>query len=272
MQDVCQYAAQALEKPGKVVFLTGAGISAESGIPTFRGKEGFWTVGSKNYLPEELATNAAFRQMPDELWGWYLYRRTICRRAQPNAAHEALVAAEDTLNDRFLLITQNVDGLHTRAGNSLQRTYQIHGNIDFMRCTAQCEDSVLPIPQDMDGIDRDEILSPEHKQYLICPRCSSATRPHVLWFDEMYDEENFRFNSSLEAARNCALLVIIGTSGATNLPNQIAQNAAAFGAAMIDINPEENLFSRIAVKAGGRFVAESAGEAVPRLVGALSEI
>src|ERR1017187_4141744 len=97
---------------GPVVFLTGAGISAESGIPTFRGPEGFWRVGSRNYQPTEMATAVAFARMPAEVWRWYLFRRGVCRSAAPNAAHRALVRFEKRAGDRFLLIIQNVDGLH----------------------------------------------------------------------------------------------------------------------------------------------------------------
>src|SRR5580704_18792610 len=89
---------------GKVAFLTGAGISAESGIPTFRGPEGYWRVGSQNHHPQELARAEAFERMPDEIWAWYLYRRSVCRAAKPNAAHAALAACEDRLHDRFALV------------------------------------------------------------------------------------------------------------------------------------------------------------------------
>ncbi|HVV49677.1 MAG TPA: Sir2 family NAD-dependent protein deacetylase, partial [Polyangia bacterium] len=102
---------------GPIVFLTGAGISAESGIPTFRGAEGYWRVGSRNYQPTEMAAAAAFARMPEEVWRWYLYRRGVCRAAAPNDAHRALVALERRLGARFLLVTQNVDGLHLRAGS-----------------------------------------------------------------------------------------------------------------------------------------------------------
>ena len=109
---------------GSLVVLSGAGISAESGIPTFRGKEGYWTVGSTEYHPQEMATFAMFTREPEAIWGWYLYRRTVCHEAGPNAGHQAVVRMEQALGDRFLLITQNVDGLHLRAGNSLERTFQ----------------------------------------------------------------------------------------------------------------------------------------------------
>src|SRR3954466_12730475 len=91
---------------GNVVVLTGAGISAESGIPTFRGKEGYWTIGAREYQPQELATWEAFQQMPWDVWAWYLYRRGVCRAAEPNAAHAAIVTLDGALGERFALITQ----------------------------------------------------------------------------------------------------------------------------------------------------------------------
>jgi len=114
MDPVIAAAREAAGKHGKVIGLTGAGVSAESGIPTFRGKEGYWTVGSRDYHPQELATHEAFTEMPWEVWAWYLYRRGVCRAAAPNAAHEAFVRLDKALGDRFALITQNVDGLHRR--------------------------------------------------------------------------------------------------------------------------------------------------------------
>ncbi|MCA9320971.1 MAG: RNA polymerase subunit sigma, partial [Planctomycetes bacterium] len=100
------------ESEGRLVVLTGAGISAESGIPTFRGKDGFWTRGSEAYRPEDIATFAYFQREPDVVRDWYLERLESCRDARPNAAHEALVRLEAGLQDRFLLVTQNVDDLH----------------------------------------------------------------------------------------------------------------------------------------------------------------
>src|SRR6185503_4423173 len=116
MDDVIAACRAALARSGAVVALTGAGVSAESGIPTFRGKEGYWTIGAREYHPQELATHAAFEEMPWSVWAWYLYRRGVCMRAQPNAAHAALVRLATRLPDRFALVTQNVDGLHRRAG------------------------------------------------------------------------------------------------------------------------------------------------------------
>ena len=108
-----------LDTPGLVLWLTGAGISAESGIPTFRGREGYWQVGSRNYQPEEMATLAAFRQMPEEVWAWYLYRRGICRGAEPNVAHRALAAAER--HGRSIAAEKHREALHESGGGLADR-------------------------------------------------------------------------------------------------------------------------------------------------------
>jgi len=247
-----------------VIVLTGAGISAESGIPTFRGKEGYWTVGSRVYQPQELATHAAFEQLPWEVWRWYLWRRTVCRAASPNPAHLALVDLERRLGDRFLLITQNVDGLHLRAGSSAGRTYQIHGNIDFMRCAGACS-GVWPIPDAVGAQARDTDIIAATRELLRCPRCAGPARPHVLWFDETYDEEHYRFHSSLQAAGRASLLIIVGTTASTNLPVQVAHRAARAGARIIDINVDDNPFGDLAQASGGEVVRGPAGVELPRI-------
>jgi NAD-dependent deacetylase len=262
--------AAALEDGGRVVVLTGAGVSAESGIPTFRGKDGFWTVGSKVYHPQEMATQAAFRAMPDDVWHWYLCRLGGARSAEPNAAHRALVELERALGDRFLLVTQNVDGLHLRAGSTPERTYQIHGNVDFMRCSAEHGAELVPMPYDVLPVAEDAPLPEPVRGRLVCPRCGARTRPHVLWFDEYYDEELFRFQSSLRAAATCALLVTIGTSGVTNLPDQMIMAARRAGALLIDVNPEEGPFAQVAQSAGGLWLAGAATERVPPLAEAIA--
>ena len=253
--------------PRKIVWLTGAGISAESGIPTFRGDEGYWRVGSKNYHPTELATRVAFEQMPDEIWAWYLYRRSVCLLAEPNAAHRALAKLEGEFEDSFRLITQNVDGLHLRAGNSRKRTYQIHGEIDRMRCAESCNSELFSIPREIEtSWSKGRKLSQSERALLRCPDCGARSRPHVLWFDECYDELFFRFDSSLRAAQNAELLVIVGTSGSTNLPNQVARLAAAAGAAIIVANPEATIFSAMAEELErGIVLSGKAGQWVPQL-------
>lgn len=259
-------------RAGRIVFLTGAGISAESGIPTFRGKEGYWTVGSVNYHPEELATRQAFSQMPDDVWCWYLYRRTVCNHAQPSSGHQLLVQLEAALKDRFLLVTQNVDGLHLRSGNSRERTFTVHGDINYMRCWRECRADVYEIPKEIGPFHRDDKLQTHHHKLLCCPKCGGKSRPHVLWFDECYDETRFRFESSLEAARRCGVLVSIGSSGSTNLPTQMVRSAASQGAAVIDINPERGPYASVAESSGGLWIQGTAGEGLAALSEALGMV
>ena len=265
-----QAVAAALADGGTLGVVTGAGVSAESGIPTFRGAEGYWTVGSRVYHPQELATQAAFRRMPEEVWRWYLYRLGVCRAAAPNAGHVALVELERALGDRFLLVTQNVDGLHARAGSSRNRTYQIHGNIHFMRCAGAHGDEIVAMPDEVPGLGPEDPLPEPTRGLLRCARCDGWARPHVLWFDEYYDEEVYRFESSLAAAAAAAVLVTAGTSGNTNLPNQMVAVARRAGALLIDINPEENPFGRVAQGADGICLRGSACEELPRLGAAIA--
>ncbi|MGE4559716.1 MAG: NAD-dependent deacetylase [Desulfobulbus sp.] len=251
---------------GNITVLTGAGISAESGIPTFRGPEGYWTVGSKVYQPQEMATFHMFCQMPDEVWRWYLYRMGVCGAAEPNPGHRALVAMENHFGDRFTLITQNVDGLHLRAGNSLARTYQIHGNVFYMRCSLGCSEEVYPIPESVRPKAKEEKLTDADRQGLRCPLCGALTRPHVLLFDESYNEHHYHFYSSLSTARQTALLLIVGTAGATNLPNQVAREVYGHDGVIVDINIEQNPFSQLAQNTQhGFFIRESSATALPLL-------
>ena len=228
-------------RDGPVVVLTGAGISAESGIPTFRGPEGYWTVGSTVYRPEELATMESFQRLPREVWRWYLYRWSVCRQATPNAGHAALARLESGLGRRFTLITQNVDGLHLRAGNTPARTFEIHGNLDYLRAANGSPPGRWPIPE-LPTFEQDTPLTDDIWVRLVTPDGQRA-RPHVLWFDEWYDEFHFRAESAIAVARGCDLLLIVGTSGATSLPLQCAAAAIGAGSAVIDINPEANPFA-----------------------------
>jgi NAD-dependent deacetylase len=262
--------SSALAAEGPIVFLTGAGISAESGIPTFRGAEGYWQVGSRNYHPQQLATNASFREMPAEIWAWYLYRRGVCRAASPNDAHRALVRCEAALADRFLLVTQNVDGLHRLAGNSAPRTYEVHGNTDYLRCQDE-HPAIRPIPPAIPvNWPKERKLQAGELELLRCRSHDRLTRPHVLWFDESYDEPLFRFESSLAAASSAAMLVVVGTSGATTLPALMVQVAARRGIPLVCINQDESPFTEQARDSPrGLVLLTSATQAVPRLVDAL---
>ena len=259
-----------LDKGERLTVMSGAGISAESGIPAFRGPEGYWTVGSRVYHPQEMATRAMFDRSPEVVWQWYLYRMGVCRRAAPNSGHRALVELEALAGERFTLITQNVDGLHLRAGSYPERTYQIHGNVFFMRCAGGCSARVYPLPPQVPAKEPGEPLLADEAACLRCPDCGAWARPHVLWFDETYNEVHFRFRSSLDTAAATGVLIIVGTSGATNLPNHVAWAVKSRGGLIIDINIEPNPFTRLALSAnGGFFIQAPAAEALPALVDAV---
>ncbi|MCB0278503.1 MAG: RNA polymerase subunit sigma [Calditrichaeota bacterium] len=237
----------------QVTILTGAGISAESGIPTFRGPEGIWTVGSINYTPQEMATNTMFSRNPEMVWQWYLYRFGKCISAEPNRGHYAIVDLQERLGDRFCLITQNIDNLHIRAGSDLKRSYQIHGNIRFMRCSLDCTIELFDLPQAV--IDDHNRLD-----LLICPRCGGRSRPHVLWFDEMYNEHYYHYHSAMQRAAETDILVIIGSTGATTLPNVVTKLALQNQALIVNVDIEYNHFAEIAEYYGGYFLQGKSGE------------
>jgi NAD-dependent deacetylase len=265
-----QAIAERLGDKGLLVVLTGAGISAESGIPTFRGPGGFWTVGSEAYRPEEMATFGMFTRHPEAVWQWYLYRFGLCRHAEPNPGHRAVREMEEALTDRFLLITQNVDGLHLRAGNTEARTFQIHGNIGKVRCSRECTHDVRPMPAAVREKAKEAPLTEDDRAALHCPGCGAWQRPHVLWFDESYNEHHYRFESSIQAAIAADVLITVGTSGATNLPTQVGTIAAQKGALLVDVNPEANPFSDLATRAGGHFLKGPSGTVLPEIAKALT--
>merc|ERR1719359_1249069 len=236
--------AQVLRRSSHLVVLTGAGISAESGIPTFRGSDGFWTVGSENYRPQELATWQKFNEMPHELWRWYQYRWGICRKAKPNAGHYALVELESLVQGDLALVTQNIDGLHLEAGSDRQRLFEIHGRIDQMRCDERVEGACLhgldlcdeknfdkaratvvktPMPA---ANEKDEPLP--H-----CSVCGVRQRPKILWFDECYNEAIYKSQSVNKAMEECDVLLIIGTQLTTGLPRSMVHTARKKGAIII---------------------------------------
>ena len=254
----------------RAVALTGAGISAASGIPTFRGPEGYWQVGSQVYQPQEVATAAMFRRDPEAVWGWYLYRLGVCRAAEPNAAHHALVDLDAALGARLRLLTQNVDGLHGRAGSPPERTSRVHGDLELVRCARPCTPGLWPIPAEATPLARGEPLSEQHRRALTCEGCGGWLRPHVLWFDETYDEERFHLETALEAAAWTDVLVTIGTTGATALPALAVRSALDGDAILIDVNPEANDLGDLAAEmAYGVALRAPAERAVPALVARL---
>ena len=229
-------------KRNKFTFLTGAGVSAESGIPTYRGTDGIWVKGTQYHKPEEFGTYTYFLTHPEEVWQYTLFRKKMIEEAKPNQSHIILAQLEQMLQDRFHLITQNIDNLHRRAGN--QNIYEIHGNYREVKCAKNCKE-ILPFPENVKGKELTEDLLEEEIPYLTCQECGHWLRPNVLWFDEYYDEKTHKRFSALKVAKNSGVLFIIGTSGATTLPLAIAETTLKYGGYVVDINIEDNLFTKL---------------------------
>lgn len=227
-------------RKNKFTFLTGAGISSDSGIPTYRGSDGIWIKGTQFHKPEDLGTLKYFLENPEEVWEYVLNRKKMFNEAIPNSSHLAIAEIEKMLEERFHLITQNVDGLHRKAGN--KNIFEIHGNYDEVKCSKGCA-GIFPFPSFVKEYDIQESFSFNELELLKCPKCSSWLRPNILWFDENYDERTNKRISSLKIAKNTGLLFIIGTSGATNLPIQLAETTLKYGGYIVDINIEDNAFS-----------------------------
>jgi NAD-dependent deacetylase len=253
---------------GRVVVLTGAGVSAASGLPTFRGPEGWWTVGSRVHRPEELATAAFFAGHPEVVWEWYLFRWTCARQAEPNAAHRALADLAGVLGERLTLVTQNVDGLHRRAGSPPERTFEIHGNLDVMRCAASCRSGLVALPESLRPWRNGRRLQPRERESLLCASCGDWMRPHVLWFDEFYEEALFRSDSSLACMESADLFLVIGSSGATTLPLLMLQRARARDVRVMVVDPQRSPFSDAAGPAAT--LCAPATTVLPLLVGTLA--
>jgi len=199
----------------RVAVLTGAGISAESGVPTFRDAQtGMWA----RFDPLELATPAAFARQPRIVWDWYAWRRELVAAAAPNPGHYALAAIERHVPD-FLLITQNVDGLHQAAGST--RIVELHGNIARVKCARGCG-----------GVDTWEDAASEPPR---CPRCGAFLRPDVVWFEEMLPVDELL--RAERAARDCELMLVVGTSAEVHPAAALPAMARACGATVAEVNP-----------------------------------
>jgi NAD-dependent deacetylase len=201
--------------------LTGAGTSAESGVPTFRGHSGLW----RNFRPEQLATPEAFCGDPALVWEWYEWRRGLIGSCAPNAAHATLAEMEATLPG-FSLITQNVDGLHQAAGS--RNVLELHGNIWRMRCTGcgnAIEDRRVPLPE----------IPPR------CSACGALLRPDVVWFGESLSSEVLE--AAWAAAAHCRLMLVVGTSALVQPAASLPLVALRNGARVAEVNPAETPLS-----------------------------
>ncbi|TGK79926.1 NAD-dependent deacylase [Leptospira montravelensis] len=208
---------QRIRSAKNILFITGAGISSESGIPTFRGEGGYW----KTFKAEELATPEAFKKHPNVVWEWYDWRRGICADAKPNPGH-LTIAKWQLASPSIHLITQNVDGLHPKAGS--KNLLEIHGNIFRARCTSCGENFSL----------MEEGINQPGLKY--CPICESLLRPDIVWFGEGYD--NKLLTKAWELSKAAQIVFVIGTSANVSVPANLALTAIRNGALGIEINPE----------------------------------
>jgi NAD-dependent deacetylase len=242
----------------RVLVVTGAGVSAESGIPTFRGRDGYW----RNLDPAKLATPEAFARDPELVWRWYRERRERIRGAQPNAAHHA-IAKFAGYADEFLLVTQNVDDLHARAGLPNDKMVQIHGDIFVTRCS-RCHFSRLDYerpPSQSYGVAGEH--EHEHENVLPrCPKCNTLMRPGVVWFGEQLPWNEAQRVENFLARGACDVVIVAGTTATFEYIIDWALRASRDGAKLVEVNPEDTPLSRFAT----RLVREPAAMALPRIV------
>jgi NAD-dependent deacetylase len=205
-----------------VVALTGSGVSAESGVPTFReAQTGLW----ERYDPQELATPEAFDRDPRLVWEWYQWRRNLVTQAEPNPGHRVLAELERRIPD-FTLVTQNVDGLHERAGS--RNVIELHGNILRSKCSLE-----------------DKVVQPEEYGESVpprCARCGALLRPDVVWFGEMLPAG--ALEAASEAARGCDLFLSVGTSSVVYPAAALPFEAIESGAVVAEINPNKTPLSK----------------------------
>jgi NAD-dependent deacetylase len=232
--------AERLSGARQVVVLTGAGVSAESGVPTFRGTDGLW----RQYRAEDLATPEAFRRDPRLVWEWYDWRRRLIARCAPNPAHLAIAHLERRAPE-FLLVTQNVDGLHRLAGSV--RMVELHGNLWRVRCLQEGTTQELldvPLPQ-------------------IPPRCSCGglLRPDVVWFGEALPAAVLEL--AFQAASGCDLFLVVGTSAVVQPAASLPVLAREQGATVVEVNLEPTPLTALAQESHHG----KAGDLLPRLLG-----
>ena len=248
---------------GLLLVVTGAGVSAASGIATFRGPEpdAIWKEADVS-----LATAETFRRDPVRQWRWYLERFRALDGARPNAAHGALVCLEawhEARGGRFLLVTQNIDGLHAAAGQ--RRLIEVHGTAARLRCSRSgyrfgTPEGSLPRGDfDLEAFRAD----PDLERLPVCPQCGSLLRAHVLFFDELYDEHrDYRFDEVCDAARLAAAVLFVGTSFAVGVTDLVLRLAGARGVPMASVDPT----ARRAPASGVEPVPLAAEELLPELV------
>lgn len=232
-----------LSKSNRIVFFTGAGISAESGIPTFRGKDGIWN----KLKPEELANFDAFMRNPQMVWEWYNHRKNIIHEAQPNKGHLAIAELQNYFTE-VTVITQNIDNLHTRAGSS--KVFELHGNIERNFCV-KCKTFYNEELNFSDGVPK-------------C-KCGGLIRPDVVWFGEYLPQD--QFIGGEKAAANSDIFFVVGTSAVVYPAAGLIFTAKQAGSIIVEINIEETEISSVC---NASFFGES-GKILPAIIGQLNK-
>ncbi|MEO1289986.1 MAG: NAD-dependent deacylase [Chloroflexota bacterium] len=244
--------AQMIAQAQVITILTGAGVSKESGVPTFRDAlEGLWA----QYNPAQLATPSAFEHNPKLVWDWYEWRRDLAGKVSPNAGHYALAELQQ-LKEHVYIITQNVDDLHEQAGS--KDVIHLHGNIATHKCFANCQGE--PTLIDIRTLEFDKEAGPP-----ICPHCGAHVRPNVVWFQEPLPAKEL--NQAAEYTQICDLMIVIGTSGMVNPAAQLPEIAKMTGAKIIEVNPDDSMITPIVdIKLTG-----ASGVVLPKVIEALDE-
>lgn len=207
-----------IKREDRITIMSGAGISAESGVPTFRGEDGLW----KGYEATELATPEGFARDPETVLEWYIWRRKMIGDCRPNPAHLAIAALEEAGID-VAVITQNIDNLHRRAGS--KKIVELHGNIFLVRCSGSCPGTIKLDP---------EVPPEEHSRE--CPNCGKLLRPHIVWFGEMLDPADLA--TAQDRLVNTDVLLIVGTSGVVQPAASMGYIAKDTGAYIVEVNIE----------------------------------
>lgn len=236
-----QKTREILQNANRVLVLTGAGISAESGVPTFRDAAGHW----KNISPEKVATPEAFARDPKFVWEWYDSRRVQLLGVKPNQGHRCLAALERQV-EHFFLLTQNVEDLHEQAGS--KRVAHIHGSLWEMRCTKE-------------GIVREDRRAPLPEMPPRCSRCGALERPNVVWFGEQIREDAVLETERFLADGEVDVVMVIGTGAVFGYISEWANRARGASGVLIEINPDETALFGVDIVLRGK-----AGEILPKLV------
>ena len=235
----------------RVCVLSGAGMSAESGVPTFRDQQvGLW----EQYDPLELASPTAWQETPERVWAWYAWRATLVRRAEPNAGHLAIGTWQGQEGIQLDVVTQNVDDLHERGGAKVLA--HVHGDLFALRCTSCETPSGAAYPELDEPVDA---LEPP-----TCTQCGAMVRPGVVWFGEEVPQEEFY--ASVETAQEADLVVVVGTSGLVHPAATMPHLAGARGVPVVEINPRETEVT----EAADEVWRETAARALPALVAAVA--